>query len=81
MSAKLGVVRVNALKLLDALQRAAWRQGMVKPELLRHRIDETGAHHFTLVLPGEDVEYTPPINTAGPGVGATVGADPPDGKK
>jgi hypothetical protein len=51
-------MRVNALKLLDALQRAAWRQGMVKPELLRHRVDSDGSHQFTLVLPAEDVEDT-----------------------
>lgn len=58
-------VRVDALRLRDALQRAAWRLGMVQPELVVHTVLPDGSHSFTLVLPAENVVYTPPAQRPG----------------
>ncbi len=47
-------------RLLDALQRASWRSGVVIPERWVHRVDEQGTHTITLTLHANEVEWAPP---------------------
>jgi hypothetical protein len=68
------LVRVDALRLREALQRASWRQGMVRPELPVHTVNSDGSHTFTMTLPKDDVVYTPPAHRQGLQFGPTVGA-------
>jgi hypothetical protein len=60
------LIHVN--RLLDSLHRALWRNGVVIPERLQHRVDEHGDHHFALTIKATEAEYEPPKRRPGPGL-------------
>lgn len=71
---------VDVARLFEAMQRLAWKHGMVKPELLRHTVNADGSHTITLTLEARDVKWAPPKHLARPGLGAST-PEGADGKK
>jgi hypothetical protein len=53
-------MRVDVVRLFDAIKRVTWRYGVIKPERVRHEIGADGSHTITVKLFAEDVEYAPP---------------------
>jgi hypothetical protein len=75
-STTLPVVRLDVLRLLDALHRVLWRHGQVKPENLRHRVAGTGDHRIALTIAKDDAVYKPPVGVTRPGLSASAWASP-----
>jgi hypothetical protein len=50
---------VDVVRLVEALKRVAWQHGLVRTELLRHRIQEDGSHRIELVLQSADIACEP----------------------
>jgi hypothetical protein len=54
------MVRIDVARMLKALTKTLWKQGMVRPELLRHIVNKDGSHTVTLTLAKEHVVGAPP---------------------
>jgi hypothetical protein len=73
---------VDLRQLLASLRRAMWRVAVIPGERLRHGVDEHGDHHIELVLPSEEVSYTPdPIARPSSKFGRSAWASPDGGEK
>jgi hypothetical protein len=71
---------VDVARLFEALQRVAWKHGMVRPELFKHTVHEDGSHTISLTLAANDVRWERPKHLERPGFGASTPAGA-DGKK
>jgi hypothetical protein len=68
---------VDIRRLFDALQRTAWKHGMVEPERMRHIVNDDGTHTIVLALQASEVHYERPKHLERPSWGASTpeGAD------